>query len=249
MNRPELVPGNHEAIFEFYRAFEPNQKIQRFGFALMHAVYRSEVHYDADAASAIREHLEGGGSLIVAPNHQSNADTPTIGGLIYEDAFALLRDNVIAPGKASLFRWPILGKFLEHMGVHPTFRGKDYQDDEEGQLLRKTVADSVVGLNIDYVNNGGSIAIFPEGTRNRGNPLEIQKLRTGIGNIAVGVEDPANVLIVPMGFAYRWQHVKLSPVVVVNEPFSPESMTRDQVLAETQTRIQSATIEAFDLAA
>lgn len=249
MKRRELVPTKHEAIYAQFDDYSPNRVVQAMGFAAMRAVYRSEVYYRGNADQSVRSHLEEGGSVIVAPNHQSNADTPTIGGLIYEPAFELVRGKVIAPGKASLFRTPLLGRFFADMGVHPTFRSKDFTKDESGQELREAVTDSIIRLNVRHIDGGGSVAIFPEGTRNKGNPREIQKLRRGIGIIATSVEDPDQVRVVTMGFAYRAPRLHLRPIVVVNEPFNPVGMTVDEILGETHERITSATSEALERAA
>lgn len=249
MNMPELVPENYQAIYDYFGSFEPNQHIQRLGFWLMHAAYRSDVHYRNGADEAIQQHLAAGGSIIVAPNHQSNADTPTIGSLIYEPAFAPIRGNVIAPGKTALFGWPVVGKLLRHLLVHPTFRSKDFTPDEKSQALRKEVTNRLIQFNIDHINSGGSLAIFAEASRNKAKPQEVQPLKSGLGRIAMGIEEPDRALIVPMGFAYRWSQLKLQPTIVVKDPFTPSGMTQPEVLSETRERIQSATTEAFELAA
>ncbi|HEY4964189.1 MAG TPA: 1-acyl-sn-glycerol-3-phosphate acyltransferase [Candidatus Saccharimonadales bacterium] len=111
MEMPELVPDNHEAIYEYFRDFEPNKRIQDYGFAIMHALYASEVHYHDGSGETIQGLLEDGGSVILSPNHHSNADTPTIAGLVYEDAFATLKGTTIIPAKAEMFRWPLLEDF------------------------------------------------------------------------------------------------------------------------------------------
>ena len=248
MEMPELVPEKYEEIYKYFRDFEPNKRLQDFGFAVMHSLYKSEVHYTDESSQTIQDHLADGGSLILSPNHQSNADTPTIAGLACEDTFAAIKGTTIIPAKADMFGWPILGKFFPHMMAHPVFRSKDFSDDTNGRLLRNEVVNNLINFNIDHINKGGNIAIFPEATRNKVNPSEVRKLKKGIGRIAVGVDDPSKLLIATMGFAYRLKHLKLRPLVVIGEPFSPTGMVQDEVLEETRRRMQIATTEAFELA-
>ncbi len=249
MKLPELIPENHQLIYEYFGNFEPSQRIQKIGFAVMHCLYGSEVHYEGSASTIISEHLSNNGRAILSPNHQSNADTPTVAGLVYEKPFELLRNTTIIPAKAEMFDWPLIGKFFPHMLAHPAFRGKNFSHDEAGKELRSEVTDNLIQFNIDYINNGGNVAIFSEATRNKNNPQEVQELRQGIARIALGVKRPADLLIITPGIAYKHPRLKLSPLVVVPEPFCPDGMSQQEVLKVTRDRMQKATTQAFDLAA
>lgn len=248
MNRPELVPENYEAIYEYFLNFEPNERIQNMGFWVMNATHGPEIHYLGDADSTVADHLEAGKSLILPPNHQSNADTPVLASLVCFEPFQLLRNNTTIPAKAEMFDWPLLGKFFPHMLAHPTFRGKDFAKDEEGQALRELVTAALIQFNIDYIDNGGNVALFPESTRNMEQPGIVQALRQGIARIALGVARPEDLLIVPIGIHYRNNRLKLKPVVVINEPFSPAGMTQDALLERTRNDIQEARDKAEEFA-
>lgn len=248
MKIPELTPENHVEIYEYFNDFEPNKHIQNLGFYAMHAWSNSDVQYKNNSNETIKTHLTNGGSVMLSPNHQCNADTPTVAGLVHsdKDTFGPLKGTTIIPAKAAMFTQPFLGKFIPHMGAHPTFRSKDFRKDETGQLLQNEVTEDLLKFNIDHLNNGGNIALFSEGTRNKGNPREVQKLKTGIARIALGTDDPSRLLIVTMGIAYKQNKLKRRPNIVVNEPFSPSGMTVEQLLDNTRTRMQKATTEAFD---
>jgi 1-acyl-sn-glycerol-3-phosphate acyltransferase len=248
MSMPKLKPENYEQVYSHFEDFEPNKRIQDIGFAVMHATYASEVHYQADSDKIMSKHLGEGGSVILAPKHQSNADTPTIAGLVYEEPFKFMRGTTIIPAKATMFDWPLLGRFFPHMLAHPTFRSKDFADTEEGKQLRYAVTDRLINFNINYVNDGGNSAIFAEGTRDKANPSQIKNLKSGIGRIAVGVKDPSSLLILPAGIAYKSKRTNTKPVVVIGEPFSPKNMSQEDVIDLTKYRMQQATTEAFRLA-
>jgi hypothetical protein len=244
-----LEPEYYEDIYQYYRDFKPNKHVQGFGFTAMSLAFESEVHYGDGVDELIEEHLSESGSLILAPNHQSNFDTPTIAGLVKENVFQRIQGNTIIPAKASMFNWPLLGRFWPHMQAHPTFRGNDFDGDEEGKKLRDRVTCELINFNISYLNEGGNVAIFSESHRNKKNPQEVQELKAGIGRIAVGVDKPERLLVTPMGFAYRLPRLHLRPLVVVGEPFSPKDMSQSEVLLQTRQRMQAAATEAFARAA
>ena len=250
MSMPKLVPENHVAINEHFANFTPSERINRFGFAVMHAMCPNDMHYIGGSDQIIQEHLEAGGNVILAPYHQSNLDTPTTASIGCEPPFQLLRGDTIIPAKASIFRLPILGRFFPHMGGHPAFRGKDFAKDEAGILLREQCADGLIQLDIDYINNGGNVAIFPQGTRDKDiYSLKIPKIRPGIARIALGVNDPSKLIIVPAGIAYRSKFPRPNPVVVINRPFSPAGKSEAEVIELTRAGIQEAKDIAFEIAA
>ena len=250
---PEIAPENYEAVYQYFETFEPNLRIQNLGFAVMHAMYSSEVHYQNGMDSRIHSHLAVGGNVILAPNHQSNADTPTIAGLVYEEPFELLRNTTNIPAKADMFEWPVLGKFFPHMRAHPTWRKVDFPDTPEGKVLRDAATDRLILLNIEGLDHGENAALFTQATRKKKQPHVIEEIKPGIARISIGAKDPDKLLIVAMGFAYKFVHikntVKLRPVVVVPEPFCPAGMNQERILYETKRRIQVATTRAFELAA
>ena len=250
MSMPELVPENYVEINQYFADFEPSERINKIGFGVMHALCPNEMHYIDGSDDTVQAHLEDGGSIILAPYHQSNLDTPTTASIACEAPFELLRGRTIIPAKAEIFKWPGLGRFFPHMGAHPTFRKRDFDQDEAGEALRKKVGDAMVQYDVDYINNGGNIAIFPQGERHKQpHNSDVPKPRTGIARIARGVNDPSRLLIVTAAYAYRGSALRPDPVVVINRPFSPAGMTTAAVLEETHAGIQESKDIAFRIAA
>jgi len=212
---------------------------------VMHTLYRSEMHYVGDAEETIPAHLQSGGSILISPYHQSLADTPTLAGIGCEKPFITLKGTTNIPAKAEMFGWPLVGRFVPHMRAHPTFRGADFAPDDAGQALRKEVGHAVVALNIDNIDAGGNDAMFGRGTRDKTRSGQAGPLRKGIGRISTGVKNPENLLVVTAGIAYRWYHLRLRPLVVINEPFCPAGMTVEEVVEEAEIRTQEATDLAF----
>ena len=274
MQLPELKPENHEQIYGFFADFEPDPRVYNMGFAAMHAAFGAEVTYESGAEAEIEQHIAQGRSVILSPNHRSYSDTPTVAGLVYEHALSPIKGRTIIPAKAEMFEWPVVKNLWPHMGAHPTFRSKDYEDHSEPDALRRAVREQVIGLNIQhiddiafiqhnhptiqrptgqYIPSGGHVAIFPEGERNKDEPEEVQPLTRGIGRIATEVARPEDVLILPIGIAYEKERfggkLKTKPHVAIAAPISPVDMSVDEVLDVTHKRMQDATDRAFDLAA
>lgn len=243
-----LKPQNYEQIYKVYDKFEPNPVVQKLGFLAMHKVYESDLHFQNSSNEIIENHLNNGGNLIMAPNHQSNADIPTVAALAHTKVFDKLRGNTIIPAKVDMFKWPLVGQFIPHMQAHPTFRSKDFDDTHYSKILKNEVTESLMRFNIHKLNQGSNLAMFPEGTRNRKNPRDIQPLKAGLARIALGVDNPENLLIVPLGFAYKKDRPKRQPVAVVPTPVSPAGFESKDLLHVTRALMQEAATEAFDRA-
>ena len=97
----------------------------------------------------------------MAVNHTSNYD-PVLVGIACPRQLAFL-------GKIELFKNPLLGSLLRHLGAIP---------------LRRGAADSgALRAAVNVLNAGKPLLMFPEGTRSKTG--ELQRGRRGIGMLAV----------------------------------------------------------------
>lgn len=243
-----LKPQNFDQIYSSYEQFEPNPIVQKLGFLAMHKLYESELHFQNSSDEIITNHLDNGGNLILAPNHQSNADIPTVAALAHTKVFERVRGNTIIPAKVDMFKWPLVGQFIPHMQAHPTFRSKDFDDSHYSRILKMEITERLMRFNINKINHGSNLAMFPEGTRNKKNPRDIQPLKAGLARIALGVNNPENLLIVPFGFAYKKDGPKRRPVAVCPTPINPSGFEGNELLHVTRAMMQEAASEAFDRA-
>jgi 1-acyl-sn-glycerol-3-phosphate acyltransferase len=248
LDKKQLVPENYSSIYDYFEQFEPKDYVQKLGFLAMHKLYKSDLHFTDGSDEIIENHLANDGNIILAPNHQSNSDIPAIAAIAHTKTFDNIRGNTIIPSKVDMFKWPLVGRFIPHMQAHPTFRSKDFDDSPESQALKASITERLMQFNIDYIDGGGNVAMFPEGTRNKGNPRDVQPLKAGLARIALGVSKPKDLLILPLGFAYRKDKPKRSPVIVCPSPVSPVSLNQDELLHLTRSRLQDATTHAFDIA-
>ena len=147
-----------------------------------------------------RENVPREGPVILAPIHVSLVDPPVV-------SCASPR-AVSFMAKEELFRLPVFGRLIRSLGAFPVRRG--------------VVDKSSVRLAIERLKAGGTLIMFPEGTRGDGKtlaPLQsgvaILAKRSGAAVVPVGVCGPHRML--PKGAKLpRFSRLKVS----FGEPFT-----------------------------
>jgi 1-acyl-sn-glycerol-3-phosphate acyltransferase len=112
------------------------------------------------------ELLPRDGGLVVAANHISFWDPPLIGSVIAREVHFLAKEE--------LFSTPVLGPLIRSVNAIPIRRG----------------AADLAGLTraIEALQRGGSVLLFPEGSRMRDG--ELHPARPGVGLMAVNADVP-----------------------------------------------------------
>lgn len=103
---------------------------------------------------------------LVASNHRSHLDPPVLNSVFPEPLRFLAKEE--------LFRVPLLGRLLPHMGAIPVKRGS-------GDL-------QALELALELLSKGCKVCIFPEGTRAK--PGEFLRPKIGVGLLAVKSKKP-----------------------------------------------------------
>ncbi|MDW8095655.1 MAG: lysophospholipid acyltransferase family protein [Aquificaceae bacterium] len=136
---------------------------------------------------------------IVASNHRSHLDPPVLNSVFPEPLRFLAKEE--------LFRIPILGRLLPHMGALPVRRGS-------GDV-------EVLEIALELMHSGCKLGIFPEGTR--ANPGEFLKPKLGVGLLAIKSQKPVlpvyiegTDLVLPKGAKYP--SLKHGIKVVIGKP-------------------------------
>ena len=211
MSRPKVGPKNRPATYEFYRGFEPNQRLAKIGYYAMSKIANAEVYYEGNARAQTGELLDAGAHFILVNNHTSIMDALTIAGLAHSQrVLRCLRGRTVIPSKDSLFKNPVLRRGIDIMGAIPTFR-------DDSPEAAQGITDTVIYLMNE---RGKALAIDAEGKRNKGDPREMLKLKKGVGHIGLGLSQDRPLLTLPVGISYGEGSDKnlYKPVACIGEP-------------------------------
>ena len=154
------------------------------------------------------ENLPFEGPVVIACNHVTNFD-------VFPMQLSLPRP-IFYMAKSELFKFPLMDVALRNLGAFPVFRGE--KDVWAMRHARKVL------------ENGQTLGMFPEGTRNKGRGLGIAK--TGSARMAIETKSP----IVPMvivGTDRFFKHfprrtnvsINLLPPLLPNPGDTPLSLT------------------------
>jgi len=117
-----------------------------------------------------REHLPLDGPVVVACNHVTNFD-------VFPMQLSLPRP-IFFMAKAELFKFPLMDVALRNLGAFPVYRGE-----KDGWAMKHAHK---------VLEQGQTLGMFPEGTRNKSRGLGLAK--TGTARLALETKSP----IVPM---------------------------------------------------
>jgi hypothetical protein len=275
MSMPELTREVIDNTYQEFSGIVPNPKIQKALFWMMGKILKPHLEFLGNSQDTLKEHLFENGQVMLLPNHCYQPDSGVIGGLVNRyEIFRPMQGSTAIAAKKEVLDWFIVGGLFRHIPAHPVYSSRhfneaqkiekvkeaidaqeveDVEDVENSGSLRIYAADAWAQFNINHINNGGHATLFPEGGCNKKDQRTVQTLKTGFARIALGVKDPSKLLIVPAGMAYRFNKVvrgvpiTLKPVMVLAEPFSPQGMQQDELIAKTHEGMQIATDRAFEI--
>ena len=154
-------------------------------------------------------------SCIVAPNHQSAWDTVLV------PAFSKRVMYMMA--KAELFENKIFGALLKGLKAFPVKRGK-------GDI-------TAVKTAVSLLNQGQSICMFPEGTRNKGDkPI---RFKTGASRIAITAKVPILPVAIVSDFKFRGKVKIIYGEPIYFDECYDKTLTKEDFQKETD-RVQNA---------
>ncbi len=127
------------------------------------------------------ERLRLPGPLLLTANHPNTLMDPLLTGIQRRQPIAFL-------AKSTFFKNPVLGALLRSGNSIPIYRRADADAGEETLTPAQVTArnEASFGRCYDYLEGGGTVMIFPEGTSI--SERRLRPLKTGAARIALGTE-------------------------------------------------------------
>ncbi|MFF0454058.1 1-acyl-sn-glycerol-3-phosphate acyltransferase [Nocardia africana] len=176
---PSVEFDNRDAVYEYYRTHRAPRTRARLFYAITAYRKRPAVHYADGARAAIRGLIRDNRRMLIAINHVSVEDPPTVAAFAWRSVFRPRIGHIRVLAKDELFIEPGQRSRIDIMGAIPVFRGKDHGP-RAAYAAGQQLMDVCVGRMVD----GDDLALFPEGTCNETDPSRVQTIGTGIGHIA-----------------------------------------------------------------
>jgi cytidylate kinase len=139
---------------------------QRTVYAATCAVIRSLARALFGLRVVGRDGPELAENYIYASNHRSNADPPIVGSALAREVHFMAKKN--------LFEKPLFGRLIRYYNAIPT--------------RRESFDREAFGTATELLQRGGSLLIFPEGTRSRG--AGFGDVKPGVGYLALTTRVP-----------------------------------------------------------
>lgn len=162
-----------------------------------------------------KENVPDGGAVIVC-NHFRALDCGVVAKIYGKDIGFLAKNE--------LFKNKLLAKLIKWLGGIP--------------VDRENPAPSSMIKALKILKNGGKLAIFPEGTRNKTGTNELQPIKSGSGFFAV----KAKVPIVPVMMERKLRFLRRN-YVIVGKPFYLEEFYDKKLSEEDVSKIDNIVFE------
>jgi len=146
------------------------------------------------------ERVQAGGPVLLCINHPNNLIDSLVVG-------AALRRKVHYLATATLFRNPLIARFLRACGAIPVYRKEDDPDRADPNA-------AAFAACFQALARGRLIAIYPEGTTHA--EARVQRIKSGAARIALGHEvvRPGELSLVPVGLTFEARKSFLGRVLV-----------------------------------
>ena len=239
MERPKIIPENHEAIYDYYDQLQPSQLLLRSLHKATGFAYTPTVHFADGAEDALQKMFLSDTRLIIASNHIHIADQLAIASVVEQQpVLRPLIGNTFVLAKAPYFQNRYIRPFLEASGGVPVFRPQDMPNYK--YPMKPTL--SLIGTSVLKIVKGQNMLIFPEGTRNRGNPAVLGEIQKAVGWIARGAGDKVPVSILPVALWFKRARKSgwLKPHVYVNTPLEGPFMSNRGTVEQIRAAMEES---------
>lgn len=258
MVRPEVTPGNYPAVYDYYKQLTPSAHVLQGLHWAMSKMYRPAVHFADGARERVDELLDSEHRLIIACNHVNMFDQLPAAAALHQRPLRRIVGNTIVLAKQPYFKNPAVRRLLDLSGAIPVFRDKDLSE-EAGITRREQVAigQTLVSTVAQKIDAGYHMFLFPEGTRNQGDPSELGKIKSGIGRMTVAAANTPTatgayvpVALLPMAIWYGSEsRHSFAPTIHFGSPQEGPFTSATQVTRNLAEGMAESLLAAIELSA
>lgn len=226
-----------QAVYEHYLVHQQDRTRARMMYGVLAARIRPVVRFRS--RDRLSRTVRTGVPMLIAANHVSERDPLVLAAAGFRSPLRRRIGSLRVLAKDELFEDPEQRRKIDTLGGIPVFRSKDH-----GVRAAADAGRRMIGVCVERMARGDSIAVFPEGTCNEGDPTQVQRLGTGIGHIAHrALRNDVEVWMVSAGIAYPSGGGR--PVVALGDPMDLRAH-RDETPAAVTRWIQRDLQRAVD---
>ncbi|WP_244176174.1 lysophospholipid acyltransferase family protein [Gordonia lacunae] len=215
-----------QAVYEHYLTHQQDRTRARLMYGVLAARIRPVVRFRS--RDRLGRTVRSGAPLLIAANHVSERDPLVLAAAGFRSPLRRRIGSLRVLAKDELFADAEQRKKIDTLGGIPVFRSKDH-----GVRAAAEAGRQMIGVCVERMARGDSIAVFPEGTCNEGDPTQVQRLGTGIGHIAHrALRNDVGVWLVSAGIAYPDGGGR--PVVAMGDPVDLRARRDDTPAAVTR---------------
>ncbi|EON32812.1 hypothetical protein GTC6_10646 [Gordonia terrae C-6] len=224
-------------MYEHYLVHQQDRARARMMYGVLAARIRPVVRFRS--RDRLNRTVCTGVPMLIAANHVSERDPLVLAAAGFRSPLRRRIGSLRVLAKDELFEDPEQRRKIDTLGGIPVFRSKDH-----GVRAAADAGRRMIGVCVERMARGDSIAVFPEGTCNEGDPTQVQRLGTGIGHIAHrALRNDVEVWMVSAGIAYPSGGGR--PVVALGDPVDLRAR-RDETPAAVTRWIQRDLQRAVD---
>jgi 1-acyl-sn-glycerol-3-phosphate acyltransferase len=239
MQRPEVHPDNHVALYDYYSQIQPSKRLIKTVIAASSLLYKPRLHFADGAEEEIAERKTENVRFIFGSNHSRLADQfAEFAAWKKSEALASEAERTFLIGKPSYATNVLTRRGFDAAGWVPAMRSQDFPAIPK---VRAEASKSLINVCAGKIVNGWNMLIFTGGTRNTGDTNVAQKVHGGIGRIASAVTregiDVSLIPVVPY-WGDRENQSNNKPDIYVGKPIDGPFLTKSDATRPLQSALE-----------
>ncbi len=231
MNIPQITPENYKQVYEQTRQHKISRAWAKLGHLVTRAALRPNTTWGEGVEDKARDHIRNGGQILLVANHTCSADIPVLPALLHkESTLKPMIGNTSIISKPENVKHPVVRWLFHKFGLVQLMRDKEMAGMDND--ARKSALEEFNKTIAKRANEGGHVAGYGEGTRNDGNPFNVQKIHTGIFHAVLSSKVADNFMILPVGLGFGEKrhifdfnaHVRIGQPILMSEVSMPSEL-------------------------